>query len=411
MNGKPVTFDISVPAGDTVAFKSDGAGGTFLKVVPQVLGVGAPAPATGVEGAAIHLGFSDTVTGASLASFVIGGIPDGAVITDGTPGHTYASRSSADGSVDVASWNLSTLTITPADAANFTLKALVTAIDGDGYDYSLPETEIVTVNPAAPTVAPVAESGIEGRWIALNLGTTANGLPGDTNSLASLVVSTIPIGATLNDGHGHSFTASVGSTSIDVHDWALSGLTIKPADATSFTLHVAATEHDAEGNLSAPATGIEAVSVTPDLPVIVGETDPAEQAVIVVTPGVPIVLAPGTSNNTLGLNTETFNSQPEGSHSNNGAGHGNFYKCGPQRDIFGNGTCRCGRRFLQRHFGSVHRPLARRSGHHELFEHRRRRHGNHRLRGRRERLWSLLGIGRLLQQDRFLPWRNAGRLL
>ncbi len=158
-----------------------------------------------------------------------------------------------------------------------------------------------------------------------NLGTTANGLPGDTNSLASLVVSTIPVGATLNDGHGHSFTASVGSTSIDVHDWALSGLTIKPADATSFTLHVAATEHDAEGNLSATATGIEAVSVTPDLPVIVGETDPAEQAVIVVTPGVPVVLAPGTSNNTLALNTETFNSQPEGSHSSNGAGHGNFY--------------------------------------------------------------------------------------
>ncbi len=324
VNGQPVTFDISVPAGDTVAFKSDGSGGTILKVLPQVLSVGAPAPAAGVEGAAIHLAFSDTVTGAKLASFVIGGIPDGAVITDGTPGHTYTSGS-ADGSVDVACWNLSNLTITPADAANFTLKALVTAVDGNGYDYSLPETEIVVVSPTAPTVAPVAESGVEGTAIALDLGTTVNGLPGDTNSLASLVVSTIPVGATLSDGHGDSFTAVAGSTSVDVHDWTLSSLAIKPADDTSFTLHVAATEHDAEGNLSATATGTEVVTVTPDVPKIVSETDPAEQAVIVVTPGTPIVLAPGSINNTLGLNTETFNGQSEGSHSNNGAGYGNFY--------------------------------------------------------------------------------------
>ena len=88
----------------------------------------------------------------------------------------------------------------------------MTAVDGDGYDYSLPETEIVVVSPTAPTVAPVAESGLEGTAIALDLGTTVNGLPGDTNSLASLVVSTIPAGATLSDGHGHSFTAAAGST-------------------------------------------------------------------------------------------------------------------------------------------------------------------------------------------------------
>src|SRR6202140_4482046 len=41
---------------------------------------------------------------------------------------------------------------------------------------SLPSS--VTVNPLAPTVAPVAASGLEGGSIALNLGTTVNGLSG-----------------------------------------------------------------------------------------------------------------------------------------------------------------------------------------------------------------------------------------
>ena len=70
MNGQPTSFQISdVPTGDTFACKSDPSGGTDLKLLPQVLAVGSPAMATGVETQAIQLGFSDTVTGANLASF------------------------------------------------------------------------------------------------------------------------------------------------------------------------------------------------------------------------------------------------------------------------------------------------------------------------------------------------------
>ena len=150
VNGQPVSFHVAgVPVGDTVAFKSDGSGGSILKFLPQVLSVASP-PVTGVETTAIPLNFTETIAGsANLAKFVISGIPQGAVVTDGTSGHTYSSGS-ANGSVDVAGWQLSSLTIKPVNDANFTLSALVTAVDADGYDYTLPTTEIMTVNPTAP---------------------------------------------------------------------------------------------------------------------------------------------------------------------------------------------------------------------------------------------------------------------
>ena len=61
-------------------------------------------------------------------------------------------------------------------------------------------TEAITVSPAARTLAPVAETGVEGSPIALNLGASAKNLAGDSNSLATLTISAIPVGATLSDG-------------------------------------------------------------------------------------------------------------------------------------------------------------------------------------------------------------------
>src|ERR1700686_1037441 len=124
-----------------------------------------------------------------------------------------------------------------------------------------------TVNPLAPTVAPVASSGLEGASIALTLGTTVNGLSGDANALATLVVSAIPLGATLSDGT-HTFTASAGNTSVDVHSWNLASLAIPPTNDVNFTLSVAATAKDAEGNLSPTTTATEAVTVNPLAPTV-----------------------------------------------------------------------------------------------------------------------------------------------
>jgi len=41
-------------------------------------------------------------------------------------------------------------------------------------------TELVTVNPTAPSVAPVAVLGVEGQAIALNLGIAATSASGET---------------------------------------------------------------------------------------------------------------------------------------------------------------------------------------------------------------------------------------
>ena len=95
VNGVQTSFNVSgVPAGDTFAFKSDGNGGTDLVVLPQVLSVESSS-AGGTEGTAVHLNFSDTVTGATLTSFLISGIPLGATLSDGTHSFTASTGSTS----------------------------------------------------------------------------------------------------------------------------------------------------------------------------------------------------------------------------------------------------------------------------------------------------------------------------
>ncbi|MBR1125862.1 VCBS domain-containing protein [Bradyrhizobium lablabi] len=61
-----------------------------------------------------------------------------------------------------------------------------------------------------------------------------------------------------------------------------------------------------------------------DAPSIVGETNPSAHGLMVVNP-VSVTIEPaGQNTNSLGLNTETFNSRTAGSVSNNGAGSGDF---------------------------------------------------------------------------------------
>ena len=250
------------------ATEKDSAGDTnsttalaTVTVVPDAPTINAPG-ATGVEGSAIALHISVQGDGNdTLASAVISAIPIGAVLKDGN-GHTFTATSGHT-SVDVSGWNLSNLTITPTNDHNFALTVTGTVKDQDGdISAATTTTQTITVNPVAPTVAPVAATGAVGTPIALHLGVTVNGLAGDSNNLASLVVSSIPVGAVLKDGAGHSFTATAGHTSVDVSGWTLSGLTVTPTAATNFVLSIAATEKDAEGNLSTTTTGTEAVTVT-----------------------------------------------------------------------------------------------------------------------------------------------------
>src|SRR5207253_2293814 len=200
-----------------------------------------------------------------LASLVVSAIPLGATLSDGSHSFTASAGHSA---VDVPSWTLSARSEERRVGDDFTLSVAATTADGEGnLSTTTTATETVTVNPLAPTVVPVAESGVEGVAIALNLGATVNVLAGDSNTLASLVVSAIPLGATLSDG-SHSFTADASHSAVDVSSWTLSALTITPTNDANFTLSVAATATDGEGNLSTTTTATEAVTVNPLAPTL-----------------------------------------------------------------------------------------------------------------------------------------------
>ena len=179
--------------------------------------VGAPlgwaATKTQVEGNTIVL---SAITGA-VGTVTISQIPVGDTLIDGS-GHSFTA-SVGNTSISLAGWTLSSLKIVTVNDIDFTLTATTTS--------GQTAQEPVVVNPVAPTLAPVAETGVEGSAIALNLGASAKNLAGDSNSLATLTVSAIPVGATLSDGV-NSFTATAGSTSVSVLGWSLSSLTITP---------------------------------------------------------------------------------------------------------------------------------------------------------------------------------------
>ena len=231
-----------------------------------------PTAVGGTEGAAIALSPGLIVTSSSgdtnsLASLVVSAIPVRAVLTDGN-GHSFTAAAGSN-SVDVTAWTLSGLKITPTNDANFALTFSATDKDAQG-NLSTPTTttESVTVSPTAPTLSPTAVSGTEGAAIALSPGLIVTSSSGDTNSLASLVVSAIPVRAVLTDGNGHSFTAAAGSNSVDVTAWTLSGLKITPTNDANFALTFSATDKDAQGNLSTPTTTTESVTVSPTAPTI-----------------------------------------------------------------------------------------------------------------------------------------------
>jgi hypothetical protein len=231
-----------------------------------------PQAESGVEGTTIALGAITATTNSipghsnGVQSLVVSGIPVGAVLTDCTNSFT---ATSGDTSIDVKSWNLSNLKIIPPNDTNFTLT--VTATDQDANTASA--SELVKVAPAAPDLNPVTACGNEDTAIALDLGVTVKSLSGangdaSPNSLNTLVVKDIPVGATLSDGTGlpgHSFTATADNTSYDVAKWNLSCLKITPPAGFEgcFTLTIAATERDSDGDISATATACEVVKVAP----------------------------------------------------------------------------------------------------------------------------------------------------
>jgi Ca2+-binding RTX toxin-like protein len=138
----------------------------------------------------------------------------------------------------------------------------------DYVDYTVSDgtsTDIgrLTINVAAvadaPTLAVQPASGNEDAAITLQIAAT---LVDTSESLSKLVISGIPVGATIFDGN-NSFTASTGDTSFDIKSWALSSLTIKPPanSDTDFTLGITATSTEASNGVTASSTASLSVTV------------------------------------------------------------------------------------------------------------------------------------------------------
>jgi hypothetical protein len=135
-------------------------------------------------------------------------------------------------------WSYTTLSIRPSNDKNFSLSVQATDSSGNSSPVA---TEVITVDPLAPTVAPASVSGTMGQPIALNLGIVPNGLAGDSNSLSSAKISGIPSGTTLGNANGDTLIVSAGSVTFSAGQLAagaLNGLAITPASSGSFSLTV-----------------------------------------------------------------------------------------------------------------------------------------------------------------------------
>src|SRR5262249_8133633 len=128
-------------------------------------------------------------------------------------------------------------------------------------------TVLVNIAPVAdaPSLSVASAAGSEDTAISLAITPALTDTDGSEH-LSSLLVSAIPIGATLTDGSAsHTFTASTSNTSIDIIGWNLSSLTIQPphnSDA-DFTLTVTATSQEGTSGPTASTSANLAVTVNP----------------------------------------------------------------------------------------------------------------------------------------------------
>jgi hypothetical protein len=94
-----------------------------------------------------------------------------------------------------------------------------------------------------------------------------------TTSTSSLTISNIPVGATISDGNGHSFTATTGNTSVNIIGWPHTGV----STLIYSSLTISGVPSDADFSLTATnsshSAGSSSVTVAPAAPTITSVTD------------------------------------------------------------------------------------------------------------------------------------------
>jgi len=279
---------------------------------------------TGVSAAGVTTGLADNET--VLKWLELGAFSDS---TDGATGSQVWSFSAQDHHFDYL-----------ADGEQLTLTYTVQVDDGHGGVITTPVEITVTGTNDAPVVTSTAQTATI-QEIADTTGSTASDMANgtvtftdvdltDTHSVTITGVSAAGATTGLADNEtvlkwlelGAFSDSTDGATGSQV--WSFSA----PdhyfdylADGQQVTLTYTVQVDDGHGGVITTPVEIT-ITGTNDAASIVGETNPAAIGVMVVD---PIIIEPaGTNFNSLGLNTETFNSRTAGSASNNGAGTGNF---------------------------------------------------------------------------------------
>ena len=266
VNGNATGFQpasSSVSTGDTFGFKSDGASGTELVVLQQVETAASTSDASGVEGSPIALHFTDALTGvgnsANLTSFVISGIPADAKVYDGNGNLLSVTDNTVTlDQFALAHGGLTGLNITTQHDTSLALSAVATASDGNGYEYTIPVTEAVTVTPASPVLGGTTADTVN-QGAPVTLGAT------DTAAFTDDTLSTVTITGLGNDfsnfnsGAG-TFTPGTGAGSTGT--WTgtaaqFNALTFNAGAAGTYDLSISATTTGA----TAPTTGSYTLTV------------------------------------------------------------------------------------------------------------------------------------------------------
>ncbi|MFO0293009.1 MAG: beta strand repeat-containing protein, partial [Rhodospirillales bacterium] len=194
--------------------------------------------------------------GSESLSYLVSGVPAGATLSGGT--HL------GGGTWSLAAADAASLALTPA--ANFsgavTLTATAIATEAaNGSTASASATLALTVAPVAdaPNLTVSAATGDEDTTIALSVASSL--VDGDGSESLSILISGIPLGATLLSGTT-TLTPSAGAVSVTQAQ--LAGLKLVPAanSDADFTLGVTATSTETAGG-SATATAALAVTVNP----------------------------------------------------------------------------------------------------------------------------------------------------
>ncbi|MEO0479818.1 MAG: Ig-like domain-containing protein [Planctomycetota bacterium] len=191
-------------------------------------------------------------------------LPEGAELRDGD---SNTATVGATGTVDISGWDLSTLELRAPEHSDddFTGRLAIQSTETEtGAQSPIVTADFnVTVDAVAdaPNLSAPDVSGDEDTAIAIPITTS---LVDPDNETLTLQIQGVPVGATITDGTGNTFTASVGTTTIEVTSWELNDLEITPPadNDADFDLTVVSTSTEANGGDTASTT--ETLSVTVD---------------------------------------------------------------------------------------------------------------------------------------------------